>query len=68
MSDRSAAYPPCGYLRLMPEGTPVARTIDMGDGVNLDVDAAGQAVGIEIIGGQDFTGAAWRIVCNGRFQ
>ena len=35
------------YYRLT--GKPVARTVAIGDRVNVDVDADGQAVGIEVI-------------------
>ena len=41
-----------GYVYLMPE-RPVARTIEVGDSMMVDVDAEGRPVGVEMLGGMD---------------
>lgn len=41
------------YYRL--SGEPVARTVSIGDRVMVDVDAAGQAVGIEVLSPPGFS-------------
>ena len=37
------------YARFVPEGTPVAETIEAVDGVLIDLDEAGQMIGIEVL-------------------
>ena len=38
------------YAQFAPEGTPVAETIEVSPGVMIDVDRAGQMIGIEVLG------------------
>ena len=37
------------YARFVPEGTPIAETVEAADGVMIDLDASGQMVGIEVL-------------------
>lgn len=48
------------YAKL--SGEKITRTIDIGQGVFLDVDENGAPVGIEVIGPMSMLGAAWLIV------
>jgi uncharacterized protein YuzE len=41
------------YLRDIPDGA-VARTIELEDGLNLDVDEEGNTLGIEVVDADDF--------------
>jgi uncharacterized protein YuzE len=38
------------YVRVAPKGTPIAETREVQPGVMLDLDPAGQLVGIEVLG------------------
>jgi uncharacterized protein YuzE len=46
-----------GYVYLLPEGTPVARTVTVSDDVMVDVDAEGKPIGVEVLDGADWTAA-----------
>ena len=37
------------YARFVPEGTKIAETIEVADGVMIDLDLAGQMIGIEVL-------------------
>ncbi len=37
------------YARFVPEGAPVAETVETADGVMIDLDASGQMIGIEVL-------------------
>ncbi len=37
------------YARFVPDGTPIAETIEAADGVMIDLDASGQVIGIEVL-------------------
>lgn len=41
------------YLREIPDGA-VARTVELEEGVNLDIDAAGRILGLEFVDADDF--------------
>ncbi|HZH46269.1 MAG TPA: DUF2283 domain-containing protein [Roseococcus sp.] len=48
------------YVRIAPKGTPVAETREVQPGVLLDLDAAGQVIGIEVLDVRRRSGAGER--------
>jgi uncharacterized protein YuzE len=62
---------PCwqaGYVYLLPERTPVARTVTVSDDVMVDVDAEGRPIGVEMLDGGDWTGALATLAMRGRLR
>lgn len=57
-----------GYTYLMPEGTPVARTVEVSDSVMVDVDAVGRVIGVEVLDGSDWTGALVTLAMSGKLR
>jgi hypothetical protein len=57
-----------GYARLLPEGTPVARTIEVSDSVMIDVDDQGRPIGVETLDGSDWPAALATLAMRGRVR
>lgn len=55
------------YTSVGSPGREVARTLDMGNGVLVDLDADSRAIGLEMIGQSDPTAALFAILREGRF-
>ncbi len=59
---------PASYAYLLPEGTPVARTVEVSDSVMVDVDDQGRPVGVETLDGSDWRSALVTLAMRGRLR
>lgn len=57
-----------GYVYLLPERTPVARTIEVSDSVMVDVDAEGRPIGVETLGDADWQSALASLAMRGKVR
>lgn len=57
-----------GYVYLLPERTPVARTIEVNDSVMVDVDAEGRPVGVETLDDAGWESALVSLAMRGRVR
>jgi uncharacterized protein YuzE len=57
-----------GYVYLLPEHGPVARTVTVSDDVMVDVDPDGRPIGVEVLGGTDWTTALVTLAVRGRVR
>jgi uncharacterized protein YuzE len=54
------------YAYLLPEDTPVARTVEVSDSVMVDVDDRGRPIGVETLDGSDWPAALVTLAMRGR--
>jgi uncharacterized protein YuzE len=57
-----------GYAHLLPEGTPVARTVEVSDSVMVDVDDRGRPIGVETLDGSDWQAALATLAMRGKVR
>lgn len=58
-----------GYTYLLPEPRPeIVRTVSIGEDVMFDLDAEGRLVGVEWLGGADWTAGLARAAMTGRLR
>ena len=59
------------YTTLVPGGIPpggVSRTVEAAEGINVDLDADGRVLGIEVIGDGDWTDGLVALAMTGRLR